>query len=427
MASLFDEEPERRAVQLVAFADDGTCRVPEEAAKLLRDMPGPLRVVSVVGPYRSGKSYLLNHLAGGDRFSCSDSVQSCTKGLWVYPAGPSLLLVDTEGIGAHQGSTPEHDCRVFALAVMCASHLVFNCRGAIDSDNIGALNIVAQLAAELGLDGTMFPALMWLVRDFRLDLRDRGGGAISADQYLEEALEGEAAEELKGLFRERRCVTAPPLPTSRRARKPFEDALDAVARVVEGGEYIGVRGAGTALGGKAFLALVEQAAEGLNNKRVQPAGVWRLIKKTQDLEANVQVLAAVTAALERGDVAAVTAEAPGWLAGPARDEIRRLLVGFCDDRIEDPAVLPLLDLAWGGGRHQRVGGQRASVQQLEATVAGQQRENMELKAALAEARTARPAAPAGEADAPTEAALAAIAASKRAAKDADVEWGVLYV
>ena len=47
---------------------------------------GPLSVCSVVGNYRTGKSYLLNRLLGGDEsnnFAVSATTQSCTKGLWI--------------------------------------------------------------------------------------------------------------------------------------------------------------------------------------------------------------------------------------------------------------------------------------------------------------------------------------------------------
>jgi hypothetical protein len=56
-----------------------------------------------------------------------------------------VLLLDTEGIGS-PGSTPEHDARIFSLAVLLSSLLVFNSLGAIDEESLGTLSFVAQLS-----------------------------------------------------------------------------------------------------------------------------------------------------------------------------------------------------------------------------------------------------------------------------------------
>ena len=65
-----------------------------------------IAVLSVVGPYRTGKSYLLNRFAGVQKgFSLGSSTNPCTKGMWLWgkPIKMSddlhLLLVDTEGLG----------------------------------------------------------------------------------------------------------------------------------------------------------------------------------------------------------------------------------------------------------------------------------------------------------------------------------------
>ncbi len=46
----------------------------------------PLGVISINGKYRSGKSYLLNNLfmEGEEGFKVSPSVNTCTKGLWLW-------------------------------------------------------------------------------------------------------------------------------------------------------------------------------------------------------------------------------------------------------------------------------------------------------------------------------------------------------
>ena len=56
----------------------------------------------MVGPYRTGKSYLLNRLLQRqDGFEIGGTVQSCTKGLWIWGCpikvadNLSILLLDT--------------------------------------------------------------------------------------------------------------------------------------------------------------------------------------------------------------------------------------------------------------------------------------------------------------------------------------------
>jgi hypothetical protein len=53
--------------------------------------------------------------------------------------------------------------------------------------------------------------LFWILRDFALEMADRNGRQLTADQYLEECLReghGQRGEKefLRGLFQERHCV-----------------------------------------------------------------------------------------------------------------------------------------------------------------------------------------------------------------------------
>ena len=47
-----------------AEGGDTTLRVNEEALEVLRKISGPISVVSVVGLYRTGKSFLVNRIVG---------------------------------------------------------------------------------------------------------------------------------------------------------------------------------------------------------------------------------------------------------------------------------------------------------------------------------------------------------------------------
>ena len=109
--------------------------VRQDALQVLANITQPVVVVAIAGLYRSGKSYLMNRLAGrrtgegragmgiadavrpcfGDSpplrfvphagFSLGSSVQAHTKGIWMWcvphplQPGHTLLLLDTEGLG----------------------------------------------------------------------------------------------------------------------------------------------------------------------------------------------------------------------------------------------------------------------------------------------------------------------------------------
>nr|XP_039330410.1 guanylate-binding protein 3-like [Saimiri boliviensis boliviensis] len=55
-----------------------------EALKILSAITQPVVVVAIVGLYRTGKSYLMNRLAGNNKgFSLGSTVKSHTKGIWM--------------------------------------------------------------------------------------------------------------------------------------------------------------------------------------------------------------------------------------------------------------------------------------------------------------------------------------------------------
>jgi hypothetical protein len=67
--------------------------------------------------------------------------------------------------------------------------------GSIDENSLNNLNIIANLAKEIQKTNNKdekideeFPAFLWLVRDFTLNLVDKNGFPIQAREYLEQAL-----------------------------------------------------------------------------------------------------------------------------------------------------------------------------------------------------------------------------------------------
>ena len=213
----------------------------ESALAFLETIPAPISVVTVAGQYRTGKSYLLNRVLLNRKqgFGIGSTVNPCTKGLWLW--GNTLkavteddepcqvVVIDTEGLGALD-EDPDHDTRVFCLAILLASCFIYNSTTAIDEDALEQLSLVVNLTKHVHVKAQQseeveesdyaayFPAFTWVVRDFSLQLINERGDKISSKDYLERALAeqrgfSEATEEknrlrrlLRGFFPERDCI-----------------------------------------------------------------------------------------------------------------------------------------------------------------------------------------------------------------------------
>ncbi|XP_003478969.2 guanylate-binding protein 3 isoform X1 [Cavia porcellus] len=179
-----------------------------EAIKVLQTITDPVVVVAIVGLYRTGKSYLMNRLAGQNHgFNLGTTVRSETKGIWMWcvphPQKPkfTLVLLDTEGLGDVEKRDPKNDSWIFALAVLLSSTFVYNSMSTINHQALEQLHYVTELTELIRAKSTtnfeemddsdefvsFFPDFVWAVRDFILELK-LDGYPITEDQYLENAL-----------------------------------------------------------------------------------------------------------------------------------------------------------------------------------------------------------------------------------------------
>ncbi|XP_027392406.1 guanylate-binding protein 4-like isoform X2 [Bos indicus x Bos taurus] len=187
---------------------NGQLLVNPEALKILSAIKQPVVVVAIVGLYRTGKSYLMNKLAGKNKgFSVGSTVQSHTKGIWMWcvphPKKPdhTLVLLDTEGLGDVEKGDNQNDSWIFALAVLLSSTFVYNSIGTINQQAMDQLHYVTELTRRIRaksspdkhevLDSanfvSFFPDFVWTLRDFSLELV-ADGQPITADEYLEYSL-----------------------------------------------------------------------------------------------------------------------------------------------------------------------------------------------------------------------------------------------
>ncbi|CAK6441315.1 unnamed protein product [Pipistrellus nathusii] len=179
-----------------------------EALKILSAIAEPVVVVAIVGLYRTGKSYLMNKLAGQKKgFSLGSTVQSHTKGIWMWcvphPKKPNytLVLLDTEGLGDVEKGDNQNDSWIFALAILLSSTFVYNSMGTINQQAMDQLHYVTELTKKIRAKSSpdanededsadfvsFFPDFVWTLRDFSLNL-EVDGQPISADEYLQNSL-----------------------------------------------------------------------------------------------------------------------------------------------------------------------------------------------------------------------------------------------
>ncbi|MEE6516067.1 hypothetical protein FKM82_025272 [Ascaphus truei] len=182
----------------------------KDAVQILSDITQPVVVVAIVGKYRTGKSYLMNKLAGKrNGFALGSTVQSKTKGIWMWcvphPSKPghTLVLLDTEGLGDVEKGDSGNDAWIFSLAVLLSSTLVYNSVGTIDQESVEKLHYVTELTERIKVKSSpkdkdededdsaefkrIFPSFIWCVRDFTLML-ELDGRRITEDEYLQNAL-----------------------------------------------------------------------------------------------------------------------------------------------------------------------------------------------------------------------------------------------
>ncbi|CEM24662.1 unnamed protein product [Vitrella brassicaformis CCMP3155] len=194
----------------------------------LKQVPAPIAVVSVVGAIHSGKSFLLNQLLGERRgFELGYTVDPKTSGLWWWSEpidvnGTSILFLDTEGFYG-PNITADYDSKVFSVATLLSSEVVYNSVKLIDQNALDYLEFLTRRSQLFGVRAHTFAnssvadlveslkpsGLTWVVQDFVQDLNGR-----SSRRWLEELIDNRNREGKNGsisdLFSRVDCVTLPP-------------------------------------------------------------------------------------------------------------------------------------------------------------------------------------------------------------------------
>jgi len=296
----------------------------EEGAALLEGFgPRRISVASICGLYRTGKSYLLNLLLervqkGLPLFTVGNSTNACTEGLWLWGSvdsddarSPLLAFLDCEGFGSTT-SDKTRDAQLMTLCALLSSVLVLNTKGALNESLFNALALVCRFAEhieERGMEASR-PVLLWVLRDFMLELRDASGRPTTPDEYLEQALHAapttngndqgrsqgarEVRQSLLRFFSHRTCATLvrPAQEESqlqrldtvpfRQLRSEFRAGVEALRQQLVSSAMTNPK----TVGGQpltcfAFVALLRQFVQALNDKKaLSVKGAWETVQHT---------------------------------------------------------------------------------------------------------------------------------------------------
>ena len=236
----------KNAIPFIILNKNKTFEISKEAELYLNTLEGKkLGIVSIAGKYRTGKSYFLNKLIQRKKekagFEVGPTINSCTKGIWIWPEtfkseNPDeedleVLVLDTEGFGGINENA-NHDNRIFIFSLLLSSMFIYNSIGSIDENALQTLSLIVNLAKNIQLGeskkggenareiseslvsdlshdvsilakqtnasvlqdqteeaiGDNFPYFLWIIRDFCLELKDAFGNPITSKLYFENAL-----------------------------------------------------------------------------------------------------------------------------------------------------------------------------------------------------------------------------------------------
>ena len=311
-----------KPVQFISTGTSGSELIMiEDAARRIMAETRPVTVVSIIGPYRTGKSYLLNRLMGkANGFELGPTMEAKTKGIWLwigdFPGQPkrSLILLDVEGLSDAAKGDAAHDLNLFVFSLLASSVFIYNTKGTIDANALDGLHLATRISDELlsssdeeGSFPQVFPHFIWAIRDHHLKL-EVDGQQVSPNQYLDHCLKhknGLSAkviaynglrDAIRNYFPVRNCFVFP-LPTLDMEKMNFLDQIDdsdltpefkraandfikfvattAQPKVVKGSQ----------ISGPAFITMMKNFLDSLLKKSINIQSTYALVISTENRRA----------------------------------------------------------------------------------------------------------------------------------------------
>ncbi|KAI8480037.1 Guanylate-binding protein 5 [Branchiostoma belcheri] len=186
-------------VEKVPGAKRTSLHVVPEASELLEGIKEPVSVLSICGPCRSGKSYILSRLLGtADAFELGHLWDSQTYGIWMGTKvlrgkNFTIVLLDTEGIDA-AGASADQDASILVLTTLLSSQLIYNSLSVPYKRDLENMQCFIKLARGISVRKggvtrisafhEFFPDFLWLLRDVSLKMENEDGEEMDPTEYL---------------------------------------------------------------------------------------------------------------------------------------------------------------------------------------------------------------------------------------------------
>ncbi|XP_019633571.1 PREDICTED: guanylate-binding protein 4-like [Branchiostoma belcheri] len=186
-------------VEKVPGAKRTSLYVVPEASELLEGIKEPVSVLSICGPCRSGKSYILSRLLGtADAFELGHLWDSQTYGIWMGTKvlrgkNFTIVLLDTEGIDA-AGASADQDASILVLTTLLSSQLIYNSLSVPYKRDLENMQCFIKLARGISVRKggvtrisafhEFFPDFLWLLRDVSLKMENENGEEMDPTEYL---------------------------------------------------------------------------------------------------------------------------------------------------------------------------------------------------------------------------------------------------
>ena len=134
--------------------------------------------MTILGPARQGKSFLMNCLKGDNTFRTADSLDVCTKGVQVASVGQEVgnegcaFFVDTEGQGDED---VDSDTTLLTPILLLSKVILFNWKGGLQKTQIlNELAILVEVGKRVSSnsfeeDKSKFGHLHIVLRDFHFE------------------------------------------------------------------------------------------------------------------------------------------------------------------------------------------------------------------------------------------------------------------
>ena len=149
------------AIPFVTVSENGEeLEISTEAMSLLDGMQHrKIAVIALCGTSKTGKSFLANRYLGRMQgFKTRGLLGSGTRGIWVWnqmvPLGDDVdgIVLDCQGLsidGCDDNDNNDIEEKLFTLAILLASQLVFNTKGHITDQTMDELALLPLLASKV--------------------------------------------------------------------------------------------------------------------------------------------------------------------------------------------------------------------------------------------------------------------------------------